>query len=154
MSLKLTPTNAVKALETGKQEVDKNHPYNNKVNHDALVKFALDKMDSDRDNRNLRISRFAKIDSNVSGWITKYSDEDAERITNKENTGEPAMTKQNLSLIQMHLDDMSAFFLDLFAPIRGIYFGLGDAGKNKEITMMARLLSEHGKNTNRIVQLH
>lgn len=154
MPITLKPTNAVKALTTGKKEVDSKHPYNNKTNHDALLKFCLDKMDGDRTNRNLRIARFSKIDSTVSGWITKYSEEDADRIQNREDTGEPAMVKQNLSLVQIHLDDMAAFFIDVFAPTRGVYFAMGDAGKNEEITKMAKLLSEHAKNTQRITQLN
>ena len=100
------------------------HPARNVMNHDKLLRYIKQRLESAKPDRDARIGRIAKIDRNIAGWILENEEErKAERKRNR--TGKPIAQDSNLPLTLLTLDDAVTFFLQVFAPQSGFFHGIG-----------------------------
>lgn len=100
------------------------HPFNNARNHETLLEYVRERMLLGKQHRDLELPRLVAIDQHVAGWI-QHSGQDAEREKKEVKTGEPQAVKQHIPITFIHLDDMMTYFLETFAPNRGMFFSTG-----------------------------
>lgn len=105
------------------------HPFNNKTNHDALLRFLKRRLESGREIRDARLRRMAKMDKQVSAWSYR-SVEDIDAELEKEESGLQSPTNMNIPVTLKHLDDMTTYFMQIFAPINGMYNLSGSNAQN------------------------
>jgi len=107
-----------------KPNVHLTHPYRHQGNHEELLRYIQARLWAGKESRDSEIPRLVKIDRKVAGWI-RQSEEDKKRQAKIDSTGEPLMTKMNLPLAFIHLDDMMTFYAQTFAPNRGMFYHTG-----------------------------
>lgn len=107
-----------------KPQVGGQHPYRNRVQHAKLLKFLKQRLDIGKAMRDTDLVRLARIDKKVAGWM-KLSREDKVREKEQEDSGTPVVTKLNLPLTWVHIDDIMTYFAQTFAPNRGMFYHSG-----------------------------
>lgn len=107
-----------------KPNVHSTHPFRHKDNHESLLQYIRARLFAGKQGRDGELPRLVRIDRKVAGWM-RLAEEDRkrERVTNA--TGEPLMTKMNLPLEFIHLDDMMTYYAQTFAPNRGMFYHTG-----------------------------
>lgn len=115
-----------------------NHPFKNKTNHDRLLRYVQKRLVRGKQVRDARLRRMVDIDRHIAGWI-RHDEEDQARIQEQRRTGIPQAVKVNLPLTFVHLDDMMTYFIQTFAPSRGMFYHTGgptDQGPAQQITTL------------------
>ena len=97
------------------------HPYRNKANHAKLLEYLQQRLWYGKEARDTDLARLVRVDKKVSGWI-KLSREDKIREQTQNDDGDPLVTKMNLPLAFVHLDDIMTYFAQTFAPNRGMFY--------------------------------
>lgn len=92
-------------------------------NHDKLLGYLLARLKSAAQIRSARIRRYGRIDMLYSTW-QRLSNEDTQRKVRQEATGASQALHMNLPLGQIHVEDMTAYFAEIFAPEAGAFFRL------------------------------
>jgi len=88
--------------------------------HDDLLTYLLARIDSDSNRRSARIRRLAHTDKIVSTW-QKLTAEDSKRRDKQESTGKSQAIAMNLPVTVTHIDDMVAFFSEVYFPSTGAF---------------------------------
>lgn len=96
-----------------------------KKNHDDLLSYLTERLDSGKQPREDRVNRYASIDKVISTW-QELSATDSQRADKQENTGEAQAVRMNLPLLQTHIDDMVSYFAGIYAPTNGEFFYSAD----------------------------
>ncbi len=89
--------------------------------HDALLRYLMTRLESDKTNRSARLARMARIDKSVSTW-QKLSPGDSQRAAKTETTGKATAININLPLTQTHLDDLVSFYAGIYSPASGAFY--------------------------------
>lgn len=92
--------------------------------HDDLLQYLTTRLEADS-NRLRRIRRYARIDRIISTW-QRLSQEDTKRQQKQDATGKAQAISMNMPLTHTHVDDMVAFFTEVYYPSTGAY-GSADA---------------------------
>jgi len=92
---------------------------NRAASHDLLLRYLLARLQLDT-GRNQRRRRYARIDRSISTW-QRLSAEDSKRKQKQEETGKAQAISMNMPLTHTHIDDMSAFFTEVYHPSSGAY---------------------------------
>ena len=92
---------------------------NQKSAHDDLMTYLKARLSSDS-NRSSRTMRYSRIDQTISTW-QRLSQEDTKRKQNQEATGKAQALPMNVPLTHTHIDDMAAFFTEVYYPSTGAY---------------------------------
>jgi len=87
--------------------------------HDDLLTYLKARLSSDT-NRSTRTMRYARVDQTISTW-QRLSQEDTKRKQNQEATGKAQALPMNVPLTHTHIDDMAAFFTEVYYPSTGAY---------------------------------
>jgi hypothetical protein len=61
------------------------------------------------------------MDKKMAGWL-RLSREDRIREQQQDDEGDPLVTKMNLPLAWVHIDDIMTYFAQTFAPNRGMFY--------------------------------
>lgn len=109
----------------------KQHPFSNEKNHKKLLEYLKRRIDSGMKIRDLELPRYARIDKQIVGWM-KMSEEDRKAAEKESKTGNPTPKKMNIPLMLIHCDDLTTYFLHMFAPITGM-FTIGGDYKEQEL---------------------
>ena len=91
-----------------------------KTAHDDLLSYLLSRLESDTE-RPVRLQRLASMDKVISTW-QRLTAEDSARKRKQESTGKAQAIAMNLPVTQSHVDDMAAFFAEVFSPHAGSFF--------------------------------
>lgn len=107
--------------------------------HDDLLAYLKARLSSDT-GRSTRAMRYARVDQTISTW-QRLSQEDTKRKQNQEATGKAQALPMNMPLTHTHIDDMAAFFTEVYYPSTGAYGSaeaIPDAQKSmvEVVTMM------------------
>lgn len=89
--------------------------------HDALLEYLINRIKLANSTRSTRIARYARTDKLVSTW-QKLSPEDTERELKEDNTGRQSAIAMNLPILSSYLEDFTAFFAEVFAPMRRDFY--------------------------------
>lgn len=89
--------------------------------HDDLLDYLIQRLNSDKTNRELRARRYKDIDKSVSTW-QRLSMEDGNRKENQRATGKGQAISINLPIQHTHMDDMVSFFCGVYAPNAGSFY--------------------------------
>lgn len=123
-----------------------------KESHDDLLSFLIKKLASDT-NRNLRITRYARMDRIITTW-QKLSVEDSKRRQKQDATGKAQATSMNLPLVHTHVDDMVAFFAEVYSPSDGSFFATPQQLEAVQgLKDLVELMNEHAESTSYYVEL-
>jgi hypothetical protein len=112
-------------LPMAKPSVHPKHPFRDRKMHDSLVEYIKERLSVGKQARDAELGRLIRIDKKVAGWI-RLRDEDRKRVELAQNTGEPEITKMNLPLAFVHLDDMMTYLAETFAPSSGMFYNTGN----------------------------
>jgi hypothetical protein len=96
--------------------------------HEELLGYlqARLKMSKATATRQERLKRYASIDRLISTW-QKLNQKDSMRLAEENHSGRQYALPMNLPLLATHLEDMTAFFAEVFAPMNGgFYSSSGD----------------------------
>lgn len=119
-----------------KPDVPPGHPFRNKATHDMLLKFLQQRLLYGKNCRDTDLTRLVRTDKKVAGWI-KLSKEDKIRLKQQDDEGDPLVTKLNLPLAWVHIDDIMTYFAQTFAPNRGMFYHTAnpnETGEAQQIT--------------------
>mgnify|MGYP006913919514 CR=1 FL=1 len=119
------------------QGIPARHPFNNQVNHDALLKYVKARLNLGKERRDEQLGRFVTIDRTVAGWI-RHKNEDAKRQLQRTQNGAAVAVSQHLPLTWVHLDDMMTYYAGVFAPNRGMFYA---TSKPKDATQTGQLIT-------------
>lgn len=111
-------------VDLPKPQVHPGHPFRVAKNHDALLTYIKDRLAVGKEHRDSEVPRLTRIDKKMAGWM-RMSDEDRARDAKNNDTGEPFVTKLNLPLTFVHVDDMMTYLVQTFAPNRGMFYNTG-----------------------------
>jgi hypothetical protein len=111
--------------------------------HDDLLSYLLARMDSDTD-RPTRMMRYAKMDRIISTW-QRLSKEDSARKQKQDDSGKAQATSMNLPVTHSHVDDMTAFFAEVYSPSSGSYFSTPDPAQAAETKKITDKMNEDAK---------
>jgi hypothetical protein len=89
--------------------------------HHQIRDHVLARVDDDKTSRLRRLGRYGRTDLSLSTW-QKLSPEDSFRDKTEESTGRSQAIPMNLPVAEAHVEDTSAFFADVFAPIGGSFY--------------------------------
>lgn len=87
--------------------------------HDELLAYLKARLQLDSNITSRRL-RFARMDRSISTW-QKLSAEDSKRQQKQDATGKAQAISMNMPLTHTHIDDMSAFFTEVYHPSSGAY---------------------------------
>jgi len=118
-----------------KPDVPPGHPFRNKATHDALLRFLQQRLIYGKNNRDAELIRLVNTDKKVAGWL-KLSQEDIVRQQTQEATGDPVITKVNLPLSWVHIDDIMTYFAQTFAPNRGMFYHTANPDETSEASQI------------------
>lgn len=105
------------------------HPFNNRTNHNKLLTYLKKRLEAGREIRDARLRRMAKMDKQVSAWSYRAI-EDIDAELEKEESGLQTPTNMNIPVSLKHLEDMTTYFMQIFAPINGMFNLGGDSAQN------------------------
>lgn len=89
--------------------------------HKRLVNYLTSRLDAGNQGRNARLERYAQIDRLISTWQTLNAN-DSKREQMEDLTGRQQGLPMNLPLLATHLDDLTSYFAEVFAPISGDFY--------------------------------
>lgn len=118
------------------------HPFRDKNSHEKLLDYLKQRLYLGREMRDQNIGRYAQIDRDVSGWV-QLSDEDKQRMRDKEQTGIPKAVEINLPLNFVHLDDMMTYYAEVFAPNRGMFYHTAKPNETSPASQIVTLMNNH-----------
>jgi hypothetical protein len=104
-----------------KPEVPPGHPFRNRAVHESLLKYLQQRLRYGKDVRDTDLSRLVRTDKKIAGWM-KLSQQDQIRLRQQDKEGDPLVTKLNLPLAWVHIDDIMTYFAQTFAPNRGMFY--------------------------------
>jgi len=102
-------------------EVGGQHPFKNEKNHAKLLNYLQQRLWYGKEERDSNLARFTRVDKKISGWM-KLSREDQIREQQQDAEGDPLVTKMNLPLAWVHIDDIMTYYAQTFAPNRGMFY--------------------------------
>lgn len=111
------------------------HPLRDIKNHDSLLEYLQQRLMIAKTARDAEIGRLINVDKKMAGYI-RLKDADVDRAQRSEETGDPLVTKMNLPLTFVHIDDMMTFLAETFAPSRGMFYNTGtpnEVGEAKQV---------------------
>ena len=123
-------------------QVHSTHPFRNEETHNRLLEYLQARLESDKSNRDSRVSRYSQIDRDVAGWM-RLSDEDRKRRIEHERTGKNQATAMTLPLSWVHLDDMMTYYAQTFAPNRGMFYHTAKPGDSNDAADIVTLMNNH-----------
>ena len=123
-------------------EVHASHPFRNQETHEKLLEYLKARLNSDKKNRDSRVSRYSQIDRDVAGWM-RLSEEDRKRRMEHERTGKNQATSMTLPLTWVHLDDMMTYYAQTFAPNRGMFYHTAKPGDSNDAADIVTLMNNH-----------
>jgi hypothetical protein len=129
-------------LPTPPTDLPAKHPLKNEKTHNKLLDYIKQRLDGDKDNRDLRIQRYAQIDRDVAAWL-RLNDEDRKRAIEHERNGTPEATAISLPLTWVHLDDMMTYLVQSFAPIHGMFYHTAGAEDTDVASQLVALMNNH-----------
>jgi len=129
-----------KKMNLPKPQVHPKHPLRNEASEDALVQYIIPRLQAAAAVRSARLPRMEDVDRTVSTWI-KALDDDLTRLTLERRTGEPQARKSVLPLIFTHLDDLLSYYLQVFAPNRGMFYTMGDSAELEATDDLAKFMN-------------
>lgn len=120
--------------------------------HDKLLQYITQRLDTGKSQRDDRILRMGKIDKLISTWqvLTKS---DSARASKQEATGQAQAISVNLPLVHTHLDDMVSFFAGVYSPQSGDFFQLPDEVMKEEGQALVDRLNNDAKRTQHYSEL-
>lgn len=118
------------------------HPFRNQVTHARLLEYLQERLKSDEQNRDSRVTRYSQIDRDVAGWML-LSEEDKKRKIDHVRTGSPQATAISLPLTWVHLDDMMTYYAQTFAPNRGMFYHTAKPDDTTDATQIVTLMNNH-----------
>jgi hypothetical protein len=107
------------------------HPFKNEKVHGKLLSYLQQRLHYGKQERDSNLSRFVRIDKKISGWM-KLSQEDQVRARKQDVEGDPLITKINLPLTWVHIDDIMTYFAATFAPNRGMFYHTAKPEENQD----------------------
>lgn len=125
-----------------KPQVHAAHPLRNDKSHAKLLEYCVQRLDSDKSNRDNRIARYAQIDRDVAAWV-RLSDEDKKRKMKHEKDGSSQATQVSLPLTWVHIDDMMTFYAQTFAPNRGMFYHTAGPEESGGASQLVALMNNH-----------
>jgi hypothetical protein len=129
-------------VKTAKPAVHARHPFNNSKMHQELLEYVQQRLLVGKAMRDARLTRMARIDKNVSGWM-QLGDEDRKREREMERTGNPQALTMNLPLTWVHLDDMMTYFAQTFSPNRGMFYHTGKPEETPSASQIISIMNNH-----------
>jgi hypothetical protein len=118
-----------------KPDVPPGHPFRNKAVHDGLLKYLQQRLLYGKEVRDTDINRLVRTDKKVSGWM-RLSKQDQIRQQQQDNEGDPVITKVNLPLAWVHIDDIMTYFAQTFAPNRGMFYHTANPNETGEASQI------------------
>jgi hypothetical protein len=128
------------------------HPFKSEVNHQKLLDYCLERLDMGKEVRDDQIQRYAQIDKDVMGWM-RLNDTDKERRRKQVKNGIPQATLMNLPLVFVHMDDLVTYFVQTFAPNKGMFYQTGKPDEVKPAQQVVTLMNNHAVYTGFFRQL-
>lgn len=104
-----------------KPNVGGGHPFKNEANHERLLHYIQQRLWYGKEERDTNLARFVRMDKKMAGWL-RLSREDKIREQQQDDEGDPLVTKMNLPLAWVHIDDIMTYFAQTFAPNRGMFY--------------------------------
>jgi hypothetical protein len=104
-----------------KPQVSPGHPFKNPKTHAKLLSFIQQRLRYGKEVRDTNLTRLVRTDKKVAGWM-RLSKEDQVRQKEQDDEGNPVITKINLPLAWVHIDDIMTYFAQTFAPNRGMFY--------------------------------
>jgi len=129
-------------LPTPPRSLGSKHPFFHDGNHEKLLQYLKDRLNSDLPLRDSRVLRYAQIDRDVAAWL-RMSDEDRKRAANHELNGTPQATQTSLPLTWVHLDDMMTYFIQTFAPVHGMFYHTAGPESSEVAGQLIQLMNSH-----------
>lgn len=123
-------------------QVHSTHPFRSEETHNRLLEYLQARLESDKSNRDSRVSRYSQIDRDVAGWM-RLSEEDRKRRIEHERTGKNQATAMTLPLTWVHLDDMMTYYAQTFAPNRGMFYHTAKPGDSEDAADIVTLMNNH-----------
>lgn len=102
-------------------QVGSGHPFKSAANHAKLLEYIQQRLYYGKQVRDMDLPRFVRTDQKIAGWM-KLSKEDQVRQRQQDDEGTPVITKLNLPLAWVHIDDIMTYFAQTFAPNRGMFY--------------------------------
>ena len=106
-------------------------------NHTDLLNYLMQRITYASRDRMIRLRRYASTDRLISTW-QKLSPDDSKRILEEDNTGKAQAVSMNLPILSAHLEDMTAFFSEIFSATSRDFYAVP---KKKE-SMPAHALAD------------
>lgn len=104
-----------------KPNVGGGHPFKNEANHTKLLQYLQQRLFHGKTERDTNLARFVRMDKKMAGWL-RLSREDKIREQQQDDEGDPLVTRMNLPLAWVHIDDIMTYFAQTFAPNRGMFY--------------------------------
>lgn len=128
------------------------HPFNSDKSHEEVLNYLKQRIASGMALRNTRLPRLRNIDKQVAGWVKKtHEEKEADRT--KEDTGLQTPTNVNIPLVQQHIDDMVTYFMQIFAPISGMYNLAGSARQKQAGMALTKEMENNASHTGAFRQI-
>ena len=129
------------------------HPFNSKTNHEKLLDLLKRKLATGRKFRDASIRRYMYIDRQVAGWVENTTEEKKIR-QRRRNTGKQIPNKLNIPLTMIHADDMVTYFLQMFAPVTGVFTMNGDQAELAAGKGLIKLMDQHATHAGYFREFH
>lgn len=123
-------------------EVHAYHPFKNERSHEVLLQYLRERLLIGKESRDANLDRLVRIDKHVAGWM-RLSEEDQKRDYKEQRDGTPQAVKVNLPITFVHLDDMMTYYLETFAPNRGMFY---TTGKPNELEAGSQIITVFNNN--------
>lgn len=104
-----------------------------------LTEYLQVRLDKGMNQRQARMPRMLRVDRVISTW-QEHTGEDAKRLKHEERTGEQTAVTSNLPVMAAHLEDLTAFFAEVLAPISNPYVTTGN--DEAVIAVVKRLIED------------
>lgn len=102
------------------QALPKDHPFNDPLNHDKLLRHCIERIQLARETRDQFAIRLRTVDLDINGFL-RLSEEDKERLRHNRQGRSPKPIAVNLPLVLAKIDELLTFLLEVFWPNEGMY---------------------------------
>ncbi len=116
------------------------HPFNNKANHEKLLKHVIERLDFGNEVRDEFVLRLQTIDREFSGFV-KLSEADKKRERDNLAGKAPKPTDVNLQLAATHIEEAVTFLMSVFAPDSGMFEATARQDKQSVANAFAAVLN-------------
>jgi len=120
------------------------HPFTNQANHEKLLAYLKKRITTGKRVRDAQLPRMRRVDQQVASF-RELSVEDRKRVLAQKETGKQLPVQANIPITLMHIDDLTTFFLGIFAPITGTYNVAGDKNEQTAGKAVVTLMNQHAK---------